>query len=63
MITDEHMAELRRLIDEYSKRVSRNPEDRLSTIILDATLRDYESKIRINLSNDDTSTTPIDVDY
>jgi len=35
----------------------------LSTIILDATLRDYESKIRINLSNDDTSTTPIDVDY
>ena len=63
MITDEHMAELRRRIDEYSKRVSQHPDDRLSTIILDATLRNYEAKLRIKIQDDDTSTASTNVSY
>lgn len=63
MITDEHMAELRRRIGEYSKRVSQNPGDRLSTIILDATLRNYEAKLKLKMQDDHTSNAPLDVDY
>ena len=63
MITDEHMDELRRRIDEYSQRVSQHPNDRLSTIILDATLRNYEAKLRLKIQDDDTSTASTDVYY
>jgi len=63
MITDEHINELRRRIDEYSKRVSQNPGDRLSTIILDATLRNYEAKLKLKMQDDYTANAPLDVDY
>ena len=63
MITDEHINELRRRIDEYSKRVSQNPGDRLSTIILDATLRNYEAKLRLKIQDDYTANAPLDVYY
>jgi len=61
MITDEHMAELRRRIDEYSKRLSRNPGDRLSSIILDATLRNYEAKLKLKMQDDYTANASFDV--
>lgn len=63
MITDEHINELRRRIDEYSKRVSENPGDRLSTIILDATLRNYEAKLKLKIQDDHTANASFDVDY
>lgn len=63
MIADEHMDELRRRIDEYSKRVSQNPKDRLSTIILDATLRNYEAKLKLKMKDDHTTNASFDVDY
>ena len=37
--------------------------DRLSTIILDATLRNYEAKLRLKIQDDDTSTASTDVYY
>lgn len=63
MITDEHMDELRRRIDEYSQRVSQRPDDRLSTIILDATLRNYEAKLRLKIQDDDSSIASANVSY
>ena len=52
MITEEYMSELKRYIEFLSDKVERHPEVRKWRILLDASLRSYNAKQKLQLQDE-----------